>query len=384
MIKSTVLILEEIDDADDAKLELQQKLAEITLCKNTVGIVTVHPDFVLLCCEIASSFPFPTVGTTTFTQLAGEEVSVHLFSVLVLTSDDCEFACGISDEIPPTGDVTVLSQNLYKSLAEKLPSEPKLAYLVHSFLPGHYSYKYLSAISAVNEKLPIFGTVANDLIATTPYDTNATPLYCGESKLNNLVMVLVSGNIEPKFYVSKFSDDYIALRNVGKVTKAEENRLYEINGVPVLEFLSSLGIEIAQMANGATMIFSNSDDDFVARVLITAQDDYIVLAGNVAVGAMMSVAIQDKTIILKTATEIMNQIKNDFPTGTVLLYSCLFRRYTLLNEPLLEYEVLRDGLVSGNYTVTAACASGEICPTKATADEVINREHNQSLIACVF
>jgi hypothetical protein len=86
---------------------------------------------------------------------------------------------------------------------------------------------------------------------------------------------------------------------------------------------------------------------------------------------------------METAKEVMEQIKAGHKEGTILIYSCLGRRAALLNEPCKEFELMNKTL-ENNFNYIATCSGGEICPTSATEMEIVNNEHNETLIACIL
>ena len=116
MIKSYVITITEVDDTEFALEELETQLSKIELMKNTIGIVSVSTDYFEtgVYAAVAKALPFPLIGMSAYAQNANGNIGIYLFSILVLTSDDCEFAHGISDEIPEQGDVTALTRELYK------------------------------------------------------------------------------------------------------------------------------------------------------------------------------------------------------------------------------------------------------------------------------
>jgi len=122
-----------------------------------------------------------------------------MFSIMVLTSNDCEFACGISEPVPETGEVKEQVQKCYKNLRSKLSGHVKLVFLYPNFMYGHYPNQYIKAITEIDSNVPIFGSQSNGEIIDVP--SAARTLHSESISNNQAAMLLISGNIEPKFYL---------------------------------------------------------------------------------------------------------------------------------------------------------------------------------------
>jgi len=392
MIKSYSIIINEIDEAELALEELRSQLSELKLLENTVGIVTVNKDFVVsgVYSAIAKAIPFPLVGMTSYSQIVNGKIGTFMFSIMVLTSNDCEFACGMSEAVPDTGEVKEQVQKCYKDLHSKLNKDVKLVFLYPNFMYGHYPNQYIKAITEIDNNIPIFGSLSNGEIIETA--SSARTLHCENISRNQAAMLLISGNVEPKFYLGSITKESIMIPNVGVVTAAEGNCLLEINNIKAKQFLEEANLK-PDSANQRASFFSafiadekNEKGEIISSVvksLVRPKDDAYIFASGIQVGSSLSAISFTGDVVMKTAKEVMEQIKAKHKEGILLIYSCLGRRAALLNEPNKEFELMNK-ILGNNFNYIATCSGGEICPTSRAETEVVNNEHNETLIACIL
>ena len=393
-MNSYVITITEVDDPEIALEELHGQLSAIILQKNSIGIVSVNPEFFSsgVYETIVKAVPFPVIGMSAYTQNANGETGIYLFSILVLSSDNCEFAYGVSDVIPEKGDVLAITQDFYKGLALDLTDRAKLAFLYAPYIMQQCSYNYLQAISEIDGRLPIFGSLASNELTKMMTDTITL---CGEKMYNDrLVMLLVSGEISPQFYIGTITEKAVIMRNIGEVTAAKDHVVMEINNARASDFFEKIGIkdgaDILLEGTLSFMIIADELDESgkvissVARGLAAIEDGAALFGGRIPVGAVLSVAVTTKDVIVDTAREVLSRIKSEHSDKTALLYSCLGRQIALLDEPMMEYEIIREEFKNNNFNYVVSASGGEICPTFVTETEIYNREHDQSLIACVF
>jgi len=392
MIKSYSIIINEVDEAELALEEFRSQLSKLKLLENTVGIVTVNKDFVAsgVYSAIAKASPFPLVGLTSYSQIVNGKIGTFMFSIMVLTSNDCEFACGMSEAVPNTGEVKEQVQKCYNDLRSKLNKKAKLVFLYPNFMYGHYPNQYIKAITEIDNNIPIFGSLSNGEIMESA--TSARTLYCGNISNNQAAMLIISGNVEPKFYLGSITKESIMVPDIGVVTAADGNCLLEINNIKAKQFLEEANLK-PDSANQKASLFStfmadekNEKGEIVSSVvksLVRPKDDGYLFACGVQVGSNLSTISFTSEVVMETAKNVMEQIKAKHKEGTLIMYSCLGRRAALLNEPHKEFELMNKTL-GNNFNYIATCSGGEICPTSRTETEIVNNEHNETLIACIF
>jgi hypothetical protein len=370
---------------------MAERVASIALLKNSMGIITAHPEFVSsgIYGQAVKALPFPTVGTTSISHCINGAVDSYMLSVLVLTSDDCSFSCGVSGPVPKSGDVAELTRECYGKLRGNLPEEPKLALFYAPFFNNDpcCQSRYISAISEMNERLPVFGTIANDDHVGTLALSNAQVLCGGEAYKDRFALALISGNISPKFYIDSVTEDAVIMPNIGIITATDGNKLLEINNVKAADFLKDAGFlsGVLDSSNkgllSSVIILRLNNGASISRIPTHVEEDSLFCGGQLVNGAALSVAFNTKESVIETAKRTMSAIKKERGGGTALIHTCLGRRYGLLNEPMRELELISE-ILDGGFSYMAAYSSGEFCPVGG--ENLSNQEHNQTLIVCVF
>jgi len=390
-MQSYTIVITEVDEIEAALEELESQSADMKLQKNTIGIVNVNPEFLHsgAYVAVAAEISFPIVGITTYSQSANGQTGTFLMSILVLTSDDCEFAYGYSDVIPKEGDVSECTQECYKRVSQQLSGKVKLALLYSPYLTYPCASNHLKAISAIDADVPIYGSYGASDVMKMATDTRAV---CGTSDFQDrFVIVLIAGNISPKFYIGSVADCPALIPNVGEVTSSEDNRVKQIDNIKASQVFEKIGFDggILEDIGSANSVFIINEKDesgnlvpVAARNLVSMEDDVAVFGGHIPQSAYLSVAITTKDVIMTTARYTTAKIREENKGKTALIYTCLGRVLALLDQPTVEFDIISENLTSSGINYVAASSGGEICPTPGIT--VCNNEHNQTLVACVF
>ena len=392
MIKSQIITITEIDDVDLALEELNVQISGLELLRNTAGIAAVYSDFVDTGVyeAVAKALPFPLAGTTAQRQAANEWTNNFLFSILVLTSDDCEFSAGASDVLPETGDVKDLTQKCYSDLRSKLGGDIKLTFLFYPFISSHFPYKFTKAISEIDEKVPVFGSAAGYPYEGRPSENRSL---CGNYAYNDrLSMLLVSGNVSPKFYISPLTKESAIMPDVGVITAARDNYALEINNINAESFLEKVIPNLGEFKTSRFLatfcIFEEKDKkgevlSSTVRTLWRCEDGAAKFSGLIQPGTVLSIADWTVNSVITTTKKIVEQIRAEHNGGTVLLYSYLPRLFSLHGNQKEELELLREAF-TGNFNYLAAYGDALMCPSSVTETVSNNNQQENSIIACVL
>ncbi|MDR0222032.1 MAG: FIST C-terminal domain-containing protein [Oscillospiraceae bacterium] len=395
MIKSYVITVSEIDEPKDAVAEVREKLADVKLLKNTVGIVSVHAEYFQsgVYGAVADCLPFELAGISTTSLSANGDAGTYMFSILILTSDDCRFSCGHTDSLAEGDDVFPAVKKCYGDLRERLGEQPKLALMYAPLMATHIPGEYMGAIAEIDPKVPIFGAVANSG-QTMDEILSYCRVLCGNEILYPAVaFVLIAGEFTPEFFVGSLTEDAVIMPNVGEITKANKNVLVEINGVKSADFFEKIGFG-SEGGTSAGLLTSTFILDFnkkpaygqgvVSRApLMIDGENGILCAGSLHEGAILSVAFSTPDVVIQTANGVIEKIKEKEDISAVLIYSCIGRRLGLMSEHMKEIESVNDNMPEGvNYTL--CYVSGELCPIAVAPEKAYNHEHNQTIIACAF
>lgn len=174
-----------------------------------------------------------------------------------------------------------------------------------------------------------------------------------------------------------------------KITKAHQNRLYELDGQPALELYKKYLGEHSKNLPGSALLFPlsvkpNKESSSVVRTILTIdnEDNAMVFAGNIPEGgyAQLMKANFDRLVDgAAQAAEMGNQMMEGQPVELALLISCIGRRLVLDQRVEEELESVRE--VIGKKAVMAGFYSyGEIAPMNSKEKGRNPSElHNQTM-----
>jgi len=387
MIKTLVLYTNEIDDAELAVKSILEQLNQETLCKNSVGIISFHYDFVSSGAmkAICEALPFDVVGASAPLHGNTTEVDTYLLSIMVLTSDDASFVmrtAGILGE-----DAYSEVGETYKKVLAEREDTPVVAFSYVPFIFDFYFDRYMEVFTEVSEGVPCFGTVALD-------DTNAFENACicvnGGHYKDRMAMIFVYGDVKPKFLLGFLSPEKI-LPQPALITKSQDNILQEVNGHSMEKYFEDLGLSESrdnqyEMASVPFMLDYGDGTPPVSKAFVgQTPEGYAVSAGLIPEGATLKVAVFDKDDVLLTTGKTVEEALEVYKKGAsgMLIYSCLARYMSLEGDSMAELDLVRDKL-SGSVPFIMAYSGGEICPTRVSESKAINRFHNNTFIVCIF
>ena len=403
MVKSYVITIDEVDEPKDAVALLRESLSKLpAFDKNALGIISAHADafYSGVYDAICNEFPFPLIGISCDSHGANDLIGGSMISVTVLTGTDFEAVGGYID-------ASCIEEDFF-AISAKSTKSPKLALLYTPFAEKRFPSKYIDVISVANPTLPIFGGVAKgkstyERADGTPQDGNLV-FWNGKASADSAAVVLICGDFAPKFFVSTLNSKDFLANDVGVVTKAEENRLCEINCINAPEFLGKFGFDKKIKSNYAnadagllatTFVLDcgmycdinckencRAAKQIISRSPIEFTDDSVICAGKIVEGAQVSITVSTPESVIESAKEMIEAIKAS-GAETALMYSCVGRQVGLYAKPLEEIETLQAEF-KDKLDYSVAYVGGEICPTCVISESVNNHEHNQTLIACVF
>ena len=385
MIKTMTAFTTELDDENLAIEQLKSQLnLDGNLMKNTIGIAACHYEFVLSGTfqAVCDALPFDVVGTISSAQSVPDEFGTLIMTLMVITSDDVEFDKVVTPSLlSEPGQVIADS---YKAACRA--DKPALILTFGAFLPQNSGDEYVNVLTEVSGGVPCFGTLAVD---DTPDFSNTFVLADGEYHRDKLVMILVYGDIHPKFFVANISEGKI-LEKSALVTKSAGPVLMEVNERPIIDYFEDLGLVEASGVQYALtslpfLLDYNDGTPKVSKIFVMlTPEKYALCAGSMPEGSTLYMASADTKDIMLTSGEAIDSIlENLSNTSALLVYSCIGRSMTLGAEQYKEMELLNQK-VGGKLPFLMATSGGEICPTQISEEKAINRFHNNAFIACIF
>jgi hypothetical protein len=370
----------EVDDLELVLEELTQQIPKDSLLKNTIGIMNCNMEFIQegITEAVQKHFGFPIAGFTTNASAVNHKGAYFALSLTVITSDTVCFAAGVSAPLTKENAGQELAQ-LYNNLKNNLCAEPGLLFTFAPVMIEVDGDSIVGHLDAATGGLPNFGALALDF--TTEIRKPMTFLNDG-AYTDRLVLVLFSNDIKASFRVASLNKDKIMPQNA-LITAAEGSILKEINNMPVLKYLESIGLakdgEITGI-NAIPLVMDYGDGTKpIIRVVLKKVGDYVACAGAVHVNASLSVASLDHEDVVLTASEIARKCQAG---EYAYMISCIGRTFALGFDHMGEInQIIED---CGDKPFLFTYSGGEICPVTAPDGRLVNRFHNNTLVSCIF
>ncbi|GHU44111.1 hypothetical protein FACS1894111_10840 [Clostridia bacterium] len=388
MLKTLTAYTTEVDDEQIAIDEIKEQLdLERNLRANSVGIIACHYEFVLsgVAKALCEALPFDVVGTISAAQSVPGNTDIMNLTLMVLTSDETEFSTALTESLTDGAAEQSVTDG-YKKAANGKSEKPALIFAFGAFIPGNFGDQYEDALSKVSGDVPVFGTLAVD---DTPDFSHSYMLYNGEEYRDKFAVILVYGDIKPKFFYANVDLDKI-LGSSGVVTKSAGSVLMEVNDRPVIEYFESLGLVNATehqyaMSSLPFLVDYKDGTPLVSKLFIMlTPEKYAVCGGVVPEGSSITLATENADDILSTTGVSLDELDSALANASgVLVYACISRLLTLGAKPFLEMNLV-EGKIKERVPFLTVYSGGEFCPTQVVESKAANRFHNNAFIACVF
>ncbi|MGI6105593.1 MAG: FIST C-terminal domain-containing protein [Raoultibacter sp.] len=331
--------------------------------------------------SLGESLPFDFIGSTTTIPSVCGEAGEDVLGLLVLTSDDVYFATGITESLEEDYEQKI--DSIYNSTCAKLPGNPTLGIFAGPFMLSLSSDTQTAALNKASNGLPLFGGISLD------YDEhveNPSTLHNGQAYSSALPLILFSGNLQPSFFLESIPESRF-VKQKAVITKSERNILQEVNNIPAMDYIESLGLAKDGIIDSIPSIPLSIDigdgGSPVARAILgmTPQGE-VVCGGEMPESAALGVGSFNPDDVRFTVERLsQNIISTPNPQGA-LIVSCFSRNLALGLDTLAEIEKVQE-VLGDEVPYLLFYSSGEIFP-EITESKVYNKAHNDSIIACVF
>ncbi|MDR3277858.1 MAG: FIST C-terminal domain-containing protein [Oscillospiraceae bacterium] len=387
MIKMQNAYTNEIDDPEIAVAEILGQLdLGGGLLKNSVAVIACHYEYAEtgVVAALGAALPFDLVGCTTIGSAVNGHCGTEQLSVLVLTSDDIAFAASFSEPLS-VGNVEKPVVDAYARALEKLGGEPSLILAfgpITTDLSGEFMLKCLDRESGGT---PVFGTLSND---TSPTYEDARVICNGEVHQHKVALILLRGALSPRFHVTAVSEKNIQ-QQTAVVTESDGYMLKKINGLPLTEYLASIGVTTSGLAAVSTLPLLVDYKDGakpVARSMYAITEDGALCGGEMPVGTEIAFAEVDYNSVMETAELTLRQALADVAengANGIIAIPCFSR--SLVISPNSGAEMEKSIELMGDAVPFALIYSGgELCPVYNREGGLVNRFHNLTYTLMVF
>ncbi len=384
MIKMFTARTSEIDEIDDAVNEIKNQLDFTALKKNSGGLIFCHIDFVNsgMVAALCRELPFNVIGMTSMASADERGYSLFDLTLTVLTSDEVTFEVGITGDIDNDNYISEI-ERVYSQIRGRTGSDPAMIFTFMPYIREVSGYEVVDAMDRACRGIPIWGSITNNIDFN--YETVQT-ICNGESRRGGLAMMFLNGPVEPRFIVSSIPERNIINRRA-VITRSSGAVLYEINDLPVLEYLANIGLVITKenITTTPVMVYYDDSKEPVALGFYTLFDDGSVLTGGaMPEGTSIAVGSIDAQGIFDSAKKGLERIMDDKDRQATLLLPCVTRYIMLAPDQEGELRLIREKLAGGGKSFMMGYSGGEICPMPGPDGKLRNRFHNYTFCACIL
>lgn len=385
-----------VEDPIAAARELAYGIrTQLSFGKNSCAILFAEIAFDLeqLLPELEAELGITVIGCTATAQIS--HLGYHRLSatLLVLTADDCNFGTAMSNSLQ--GDSSAqITRTYHNALTELDGDAPKLIFILSSPENNLIDEDIISTLNVLSNSRPVFGGVASD------YNTfDRAKVFLGsEIRSDGVVMLLISGNINPQFITCNLTP--VDKPSHSRVTSSCGNKLLRIDHQNAFDYLQDRAIEpdnpFSFLFNPISVDFYNQDDydgHAVVRAIYKIDEEtksaitsyHIPEDSSIEIRSINSSDIEDSARkgFSHMRTQILDAVGDHYKYSTLLGISCIARHVVLCydyeREGILANQILPDGI---NFL--SFYSYGEFCPTSVIDNEARNRLHNLSIAFCLF
>jgi hypothetical protein len=375
----------QIDDPDAAAAEILDQIdPERNLLKNSAGILACSYDFIDVGAleALEKVLPFEIAGVTTLGSAAKGLYGQDYLSLSVLTSDDVSFSSAVTGELTKE-NLEEEVRGAFERAKETLGSPPGFILVCTPSVAKLGGAVLFRTIKRICADTPVFGSFSSD--QTLDFHESKV-IHNGKAYRKSMAFVLMEGDVRPRFFVTAIPDRNIREQR-GIITESDGVILKKVNHLPVIDYLTGLGL-----AKDGTVVLSsipfivNYNDGSKPTAMgmsgITAEG-YAHCAGDVPVGATLDIGVLDYDSIMETAETMVSRFLDCTDIQGILMYSC-FTRSMLLGMNGADEMKKITGLLGNRLPYHFCYSGGEICPTEDTEGKRVNQMYNFTFVACVL
>jgi hypothetical protein len=377
----------EIDDPEEAVREILSQIdLEGGLLKNSVGIVACYYEFIEtgVISALCERLPFDVVGCTVLGSATNEQGSLEQLSLAVLTSDDVTFSTSFSTPISKDNIIEPVTE-AYRQARGRLAGDPSFIFVLGPIMTDVSGEVIMKQLDAISGSAPIFGTLSND--TSLSYENSRT-FRNGESHQYKVALLLMHGEVNPRFFVTAISEKNIQ-KQAAIVTESDGYLLKRVNNMPLLEYLGTIGVQDNGLAAVTTLPFMVDYGDGtkpVAMSMYAITPEGAYCGGEMPVGASIVFAEVDYNSVIETAEKTIRQALEDAEkngANGILSIPCFTR--SLVLSPHSEDEMAKTiDLIGRKIPFMLIYSGGEICPVYNARHETVNRFHNLTYTLVIF
>ena len=390
-MKTIQAFTNEIDDLDIALKELESQIDTSELLTNSCAIVFCgyEVDTEEFTRRLEETFHIPFIGCTSIGMLNSKGYTQSSITVTILTADDCTFTAGITDEIVCNEEMDKLEEK-YRELSSKLEEKEKLIIAYTAWDPDIEADNVVDILDDISGGVPVFGGIASD-----GWSFNEDFVFYGsELSRKKIVLLLISGNIDPIFSIAHSVKKSSNMNKV--VTRSKGNLVYTIDDQPIVDYLEENGfgggktdVMLDYLGTPFKIRVKTHDNDMVEILRCLVSQDQkkktCKFLGKVPEGCEMSMVLLGKKDIevsakntFHTMLSMINERK-DRKYSLILCSSCVARYSLIVSDKNVEGRAYAYKLPEG-LNLCGYYGFSEFCPANGKdVGGLYNTLNNESL-----
>jgi hypothetical protein len=387
MIAMLTAYTRELEDPRKAASEILAQLdIENRLRKNSAALIFCHSMFIEqgLTQTVCENLPFDTIGCCCqYFALSGAADEI-LLTVTVLTSDDVEFAAGISGSLSEE-NLDARIQSLYHETAAALNAEPALVFAALPTMLKLGGDVIAAAVDRACRGIPVFGAAALDMDTKVRHPKT---IFKGEAYSDRLILLLFKGPVKPRFFSLTFPGSSVFIQDA-VITGVMGNRITTINNIPADSFIREIGLIQANENNGVSALplvinYNDGTDPCVVVMRGITADGALITSRHLRVGGVLNIGSITANDVLESAKTLLQDIKKTGGGSGLIIFSCFLRNIVLGGNSMAEIDLVQKELGSFPGPYLFLYSGGEFCPKYTESGGTVNRYYQYALVACQF
>ncbi len=381
MLKVAIGHSDDVDTGDAIEEVLEQCRDTLNGLSAQAGLLfsSIDQDFELILDKINETYPgIELIGCSTdgeFSSTLGfaeDSIALTLFH-----SDKCEWKAGVGYDISkdPLGSL----EQAVKAIMPQIHQEPKLCIVTPESLTASGDSIVEGLRKQLGDNIPILGGTAGDQLRI-----KKTYQFYKDRVLSDAApFLLFFGPILLSFGVES---GWKPVGEKGKVTRIENNILYQIDDKPATEYYQHyLKIDLSEIVSEYPLaVYVTETENFYLRnpLYFNQEDGSISFMGDIPLGASVQITHVERDGIINATGASVAKAQKNYP-GTkpsiAVCFSCAGRKLVLGTRAHEEFE-----LIQKNYSdlmVTGFYAYGEIAPLLPNTP---SRFHNETFISLLI
>ncbi|MEH2058821.1 MAG: FIST N-terminal domain-containing protein [Nostoc sp.] len=380
MFKAVVAHSNDPDSQSAVEEVLQQCASSLAGDIPKAGIIFAAIDFEhsLILQQIYQAFPgIELIGGTTDGEISSVlDFQQDSITLMLFCSDEVEIHAGVGRQV--SADPITATKQAVEQAKAKSTAPPKLC-LTHPESLTTSGVSILNGLKlALGQYVPIFGGLAGD---QSRYQ-NTYQFFQTEVLSDSVPILLFSGRI---LFSHAVASGWHPIGQTSKITKVDQNIVYEIDGKPALDFYHHYLGSLPPSMEYPLAVFEQNRDSFYIRAPIAYNQESgsITFFGDIPDQAIIQIseaAYED--ILAASKASFMNALDN-YPgaePSAVLFFSCVARRQILGTRAQEEYQNTK--LYLTDYLPACGFYSyGEIAPIDRISQ---TQFHNETFVTLIL